>query len=110
MYEEFNGAVNGFSKNVAAFFGNSLLLATLFWLVTTLGFVPVFIAFSTPGIIAYIAGYFLVRIFVSAVSEQSIPDNMVSVVPQQVSMVLFIYKAFRNKKFKDFQWKGRSIK
>ncbi len=110
MYEGFTGAVNGFSKNVAAFFGNSLLLATLFWLVTTLGFVPVFIAFSTQWIIAYIAGYFLVRILVSVASEQSIPDNMVSVVPQQVSMGLFIYKAFLNKYFKDFQWKGRSLK
>ncbi len=41
MYTGYLDALEGFSKNVIAFFGNSFLLALLFWLVTSFGFLPV---------------------------------------------------------------------
>jgi glycosyltransferase involved in cell wall biosynthesis len=42
MYSGFEEAVKGFSKNVSAFFGKSVIIATLFWLITTFGFLIVF--------------------------------------------------------------------
>jgi glycosyltransferase involved in cell wall biosynthesis len=110
MYSGFSDAVNGFSKNVSAFFGNSLLLSLIFWITTTFG--PLFVALATPVtvIISYLIAYMAIRIMVSIVSEQNILLNLLYIVPQQVSCGLFIGSAFINKYFKDYQWKGRSIK
>jgi len=109
MYSGFRDAVTGFSKNVIAFFGNSFMLALLFWLVTTFGFLAVLFEFSMPVIISYIIIYILTRIFISASSRQCIFLNLLFIVPLQASMGLFIYRAFINKNFKKFQWKGRNI-
>jgi len=109
MYSGFRDAVTGFSKNVIAFFGNSFILALLFWFVTTFGFVAVLSEFSMPVIIAYFIMYLLTRFFISASSRQNIFYNLLFIIPLQVSMGLFIYKAFINKYYKKFRWKGRNI-
>ena len=84
MYSGFRDAVTGFSKNVIAFFGNSFMLALLFWIVTTFGFVAVIFEFSIPVIISYIIMYILTRIFISVSSRQSIFFNLLFIVPLQV--------------------------
>ena len=109
MYKGFSDAVEGFSKNVIAFFGNSFILAVLFWFVTTFGFLFVFFSFSSVVLLSYIIIYMLTRIIISAASRQSIFFNLLFIVPLQASMGLFIYRAFINKNFKKFQWKGRNI-
>ncbi len=109
MYRGFDEAVNGFSKNITAFFGNSFLLATLFWLITTLGFIPVFISFSLNISLPYFVIFLVTRIFVSLSSNQNIATNILCLVPQQLTMGLIVYKAFINKFFYQFQWKGRDI-
>ncbi|MDY0099993.1 MAG: glycosyltransferase family 2 protein [Bacteroidales bacterium] len=108
MYSGFHDAVNGFSKNVIAFFGNSFLLAILFWAITTFGILPVYISFPELTIF-YITAYIFTRVFVSAASRQNLIFNLLFILPLQVSMGLFIYKAFINKHFRKFQWKGRYI-
>jgi len=110
MYAGFSDAVNGFSKNVAAFFGNSLVLAALFWIVTTFGFIFVLCSFSLPVFILYITGYLLTRVVVSYISEQKILINVLLLIPQQVSCGLFILKAVNNRINKRYQWKGRYIR
>jgi glycosyltransferase involved in cell wall biosynthesis len=110
MYPGFSEAVNGFSKNVTAFFGNSLLLSLLFWLITTFGFIPVLSAMSPFIFTIYLSAYLMTRIFISVTSEQNLLINLLLFIPQQISCGLFIYKAFTNRLFKDYQWKGRSIK
>ena len=109
MYTRFSDAVKGFSKNIIAFFGNSFILAILFWMVTTFGFLFVIFSFPSVIIFSYIIIYILIRIIISAASRQSIFFNLFFIVPLQVSMGLFIYRAFINKKFRSFQWKGRNI-
>jgi glycosyltransferase involved in cell wall biosynthesis len=110
MYSGFSEAVNGFSKNVTAFFGNSLLLSFIFWITTTLGFIPVLMVMPFTLFICYLSAYILIRIFISVTSEQNLFFNLLLLIPQQISCGLFIHKAFTNRLFKDFQWKGRSIK
>jgi len=109
MYRNFNDGVEGFSKNVIEFFGNSFVSALLFWLVTTLGFIPVLLFLPVKFVILYIIFYVMTRVFVSAASRQNIFYNLISVIPLQISLGLFIYKAFINKFFRKYQWKGRSI-
>jgi glycosyltransferase involved in cell wall biosynthesis len=109
MYSGFTDAVTGFSKNVIAFFGNSFLLATMFWMVTTFGFLAVLFFLSGWLLIVYTAAYLLTRAFISISSHQNIFYNLVFIIPLQISMGIFIYKAFVNKFFRKYQWKGRSI-
>ncbi len=109
MYKGFREAVNGFSKNVIAFFGNSFLMALLFWLVTTFGILAVAWSSSVPVTVAYITAYILARIFISIASRQNVFFNLLYIIPLQVSMGLFILKAFINRKYRNFEWKGRKI-
>jgi glycosyltransferase involved in cell wall biosynthesis len=110
MYSGPKDAVRGFSKNVSAFFGNSIMLAFIFWLITTFGFLFVLYSLSFPLFLTYIIIYILIRIIVSVVSEQNTAENLLLIFPQQMSFGLFIYYAFINKKNKTYHWKGRDIK
>ncbi len=109
MYTGFRDAAEGFSKNVVEFFGNSFILAILFWLITTFGFLPVILFLPFRFFLAYIAAYILTRIFIAAASRQNIFFNLLLIIPLQFSMGLFIYKAFINRFFGEYEWKGRSI-
>ena len=109
MYSNFKDATEGFSKIVIEFFGNSFISALIFWLVTTLGFIPVFLYLPLKFQILYIIFYVMTRVFVSVASRQNIFYNLIFVIPLQVSLGIFIYKAFINKFFRKYQWKGRSI-
>lgn len=109
MYNGFWDSVNGFSKNVIAFFGNSYILAVLFWLITTFGFLPVLFALTSEILIVYLLIYFLTRIIISVASHQNVFYNLIYFILLQLSLGLFIYKAFINKYFRKLQWKGRII-
>ncbi len=109
MYNNLNEAVNGFSKNVAAFFGNSVILASLFWVITTFGFIIILVILPVHFFIFFLFAYILTRVIVSLISEQNIIDNLIFLIPQQISFGIIILSAFINKKIKKFQWKGRDI-
>lgn len=109
MYTGWTGAADGFSKNITAFFGNSFFIALLFWLATTFGFIPVLISLPFNFFIVYIVMILLVRILISLASHQRLMDNLFYLVPQQLSMGVVIIRAFLNKYFFHFQWKGRNI-
>jgi glycosyltransferase involved in cell wall biosynthesis len=110
MYTGYLDALEGFSKNVIAFFGNSFVLALLFWLVTSFGFIAVLYFLPWKIFLAYLSMYLLTRIFISIASRQNIFNNLLYIFHLQLSMGIFIFKAFINKHFRKFQWKGRSIK
>ena len=110
MYSGFKDAVNGFSKNVSSFFANSIIIALLFWITTTFGFIPVLITMPVTFFILYLVTYLTIRILISVISEQNVYFNLLYIIPQQLSCGMFIYKAFLNRFIKDYQWKGRSVK
>jgi glycosyltransferase involved in cell wall biosynthesis len=110
MYSGFKDAVNGFAKNVTSFFGNSLLLSFLFWITTTFGIFFILMTMPTAIVISFLLMYAAIRVMVSIVSEQNMFLNLLYIIPQQISCGFFIYNAFINKYFKDYKWKGRSIK
>ena len=110
MYNGFNDAVNGFSKNVTAFFGNSLILALVFWFITSFGFLFVLVELPLYLFIVYLVTSIISRIVISRVSEQEVTENIFLIIPMQISLGLFIYHSFMNKNIKTFRWKGRDIK
>ena len=110
MYTGFRDAVEGFSKNVIAFFGNSFFPAIVFWLITSFGFLAPWLFLSKLLFLSYLIAYLLTRVLISIGSHQCISENLIFIIPLQFSMGIFIYKAFINKYFRIFQWKGRSIK
>jgi cellulose synthase/poly-beta-1,6-N-acetylglucosamine synthase-like glycosyltransferase len=109
MYNNYSGAVNGFSKNVIAYFGDSTFLAILFWLITTFGFLFVLFVFPKGVFAAYIAAVVFIRIFVSLASKQNAFRNIVLLIPQQITLGIFIAKAIVKRMNKNLEWKGRNI-
>jgi glycosyltransferase involved in cell wall biosynthesis len=109
MYSSYNDAVNGFSKNVIMFFSNSYLASILFWLVTTWGFIAVYLSFPLTVFLIYLGVILLIRVVVSAISNQSILQNLLLIIPQQLTIGIFIFKAIINKYTKQHKWKGRNI-
>jgi glycosyltransferase involved in cell wall biosynthesis len=109
MYNNLRDAVNGFSKNVIAFFGNSFILALLFWFISTLGFIFVILNLRPVFSAAYILMYVLTKICVSISSRQNIPENILLIIPQQIFLGMFICNFLINKFKNRQQWKGRNI-
>ena len=109
MYNGFNESVNGFSKNVTAFFGHSFLIAILFWTFTTLGVAGIGSALQLTYLFIYLVVIIATRILVSISSKQSWAENLLYLVPQQISLGIFIYKAFINQFKAGYTWKGRKI-
>ena len=109
MYKSFGEAANGFSRNVTTFFGNSFLFSFLFWMITTLGFIPVYLVLGTSVFALYITAIILTRVIISVVSRQNIMFNLLYHIPQQLALGYFVYKALVNKYKKQHRWKGRLI-
>ncbi len=109
MYNNFKEAINGFSKNIVMFFGNSYFFAILFWATNILGIIPIFIYSNNLITILYCLTIILIRVFFSIVSKQNILMNLLLFVPQMVSMFIMLLKSLIYKFTKKQQWKGRYI-
>ncbi len=109
MYPGYREAVNGFSRNVIQFFGGSGFLAVLYGLTTILGIVPIMITMSIRYVVYFILIHVLRRIFISLTSNQSIADNLIYAVPQQLSLLIFIIRAIVIEKKGGIVWKERSV-
>ncbi|MDD2191785.1 MAG: glycosyltransferase family 2 protein [Bacteroidales bacterium] len=109
MYNGLPDAIQGFSKNVNYFFGNSYILAILFWIITTFGIILVLLVQSLDLFLIYIITIILTRIYISLTSNQNILENILYIIPQQVILGIIIYKSIFNKRNKQFKWKDRMI-
>ncbi len=108
MYNGFSQAVEGFSKNIPAFFGGSVLFTLAFTLITTFGWAIVLIYMSLYVFIIFAAGTLFLRVLVSWASRQNCYENVLYAPLQQL---VFAYIAFRSlmiKKTGQIVWKGRT--
>ncbi|MBN2664541.1 MAG: glycosyltransferase [Bacteroidales bacterium] len=105
MYNNFNDAVLGFSKNIKMFFGNSFFLSATFWLFNTFGIVLSIVFLDCIFVILHIILLFLIKIMTSIASKQNILKNLLLFIPQQFIMGYIIFKSIKKQK----QWKGRNI-
>lgn len=109
MYTGFLAAIHGFSKNIIVFFGNSFLLALLFWLTTTMGFAVVLSFLPLNIFILYLIVYLSIRVMVSLISRQNILVNIICIIPHQITIGIFVTQAIINTLSNKYLWKGRYI-
>jgi glycosyltransferase involved in cell wall biosynthesis len=109
MYTGYREAVNGFTKNVAAFFGNSLLLAFLFWAITTAGWAVVLYSFGWITEVLFLLVLLFTRILVSLTARQKVILNLLFWIPQQITLGIILLKSVQFKINRKYIWKGRNI-
>ncbi len=109
MYHHFREAVQGFSKNVAAFFGKSYLLALLYWLSGIAGIILIPCALPLAWTMIFLLMSVIIIIAVSLTSRQSVSDNLRFSVFQYFALGFILFNSFRNNFKKQLQWKGRTI-
>lgn len=109
MYGGFKDAVHGLSRSVIMFFGNSIFMTLLFWMVGTLGFLFVWIALSHHTFLLYVLILLFTRIFISVASRQNILKNLVLGFFQKWVLGYVIYLAIRSQMQSTFEWKGRQV-
>ncbi|MFO7722569.1 MAG: glycosyltransferase [Bacteroidales bacterium] len=109
MYKGYQEALNGFSKNVFAFFGGSPVVTILFALTTAFGWIPVLLSGDLLLLILWSFLSALIITLVSLLSRQSPLQNLLLAVGQQVAFIHLIFKALKYRIYGGFQWKGREI-
>ena len=109
MYNSFSDAKKGFAKNIVYFFGGSYVLACLFWIITTFGFIPLLYVSSAWFVLAYVLVIILQRMVISVISHQHVFFNSILVMFHQCVMGLLICTSILYKFKRTFVWKGRNI-
>ena len=108
MYNGLEEALNGFSKNVFHFFGNSPAATVAFVLATTL--TPLFLfTFGLWAYIIWLIGAAAIRVLVSAASLQNGRSNTELMFLQHYYFIIIVIKAFVHRSRKKLIWKGRNI-
>ncbi len=109
MYVGLDDAVEGFTKSIFQFFGNSKAATISFGVITT---IAPFILYDNMGIwgfTVYIVGVLFIRVFVTLASKQSVVQNVLLAFPQHLVFLTIILKGLINNKRKKLIWKGRNI-
>lgn len=109
MYNGLETAVAGFTKNIFQFFGNSILVAISFAIITTTAPFIIYFNMGVWWVTTYIAGILSIRIFVSLASQQSVVQNLLLAFPQHIVFLVIIIKGLIGSKQKKLIWKGRNI-
>jgi chlorobactene glucosyltransferase len=109
MYNNITESINGFSRNINAYFGYNWLLMFLFGVLTSFGFLFIWLVFPLWVLISYFAAAVLLRALVSILSHQDVPTNIL-LMPVQlftfwIIMIRGGYKYIRG----TMTWKGRPV-
>jgi glycosyltransferase involved in cell wall biosynthesis len=109
MYNSGREAISGFSKNVLAFFSNSIVL--LFSFILLVCIIPLMMFLVMPWYIgiSYICGALLIRILVSYLSKQALLQNCILLPLQLIAFIIIGLKGVQNKYSNKLFWKGRTI-
>lgn len=109
MYGSYNDAINGFTKNVSAFFGGSIAVTIFFALIGTVG--PFIVVSSLPFLLSFAYFFCLIsaRILIARLSEQSYLFNVILWPLQHWAFLHLVYRSFLLSKQKNYVWKGRKI-
>lgn len=108
MYDTYDQAMEGFSKNVFAFFGNSVVAGLLFWFITFSGilwmlFLPWY------AILTYVVAAAATRWMISVTSKQNRWKNLSMHYLQLWTLGQLMLKSLHHQRNKNYTWKGRTI-
>jgi glycosyltransferase involved in cell wall biosynthesis len=109
MYGSYNEAITGFTKNVTAFFGGSIIATIVYLIVVTVG--PFLIVLTLPFPLAFLYFFCLIsaRLLVARLSEQSPFTNVLLWPLQHFAFMHLVYRAYLFNKNKKLVWKGREL-
>lgn len=109
MYHNLGEAIDGFSKNIFQFFGNSIALTILYALLITLA--PLMMVLFLPlwAWMAYLMLILCMRINISIASRQALLQNLFYLIPQQIIFLIVIVNAIYNRFTHKLIWKGRNV-
>jgi len=109
MYSNYKQGIDGFSKNVPAFFSNNIFFMLFFIFSTILGiFILLFYNYNLITF-AFICLSLLIHILISIKSKQNLFTNLLYLVPRQLSFGIIAFYSLYYKISKTGTWKGRSI-
>ncbi len=108
MYDTYDQAMEGFSKNVFAFFGNSVVAGLLFWVITFSGIVWMLVLPWYAALI-YLAALAATRLMISVTSRQSVWTNLRMHYIQLWTLGQLMFKSIHHQRNKNYTWKGRTI-
>lgn len=109
MYKNMKEAVVGFSKNIHAYFGNSYLIMSVYLLITTFGFILVWIPFGIAGLVALMLAESAIVLLTSILSRQKPIINLLAAPIQQITALYTGAYSIMNKIRGYGVWKGRKI-
>jgi chlorobactene glucosyltransferase len=109
MYNDFSEAINGFARNVNAYFGFNWLLMLLYGVLTSFGALFVLLALPLWVFFTYLAISILLRAMISYLSRQAVLTAIL-LMPVQIFtfwiiMIRGAYKYIRG----TMTWKGRPV-
>lgn len=108
MYEKWDEAVTGFSRNIHQYFGGSKLMMFFYWLLVISGPFVVWSVLGWQKLLLFIALVAVNRIFVSIASRQNIATTVLLHPLQMISFTaIIIFNIYHRK---ETEWKGRKIK
>ncbi len=109
MYNSLGEAINGFSKNIFLFFGNSIPLTVFYALLISVAPFMVVLYLPLSAWIAYSLLVLIMRINISLASRQAIFQNLLLLIPQQIIFLAIIANAIYNRITRRLIWKGRNV-
>ncbi len=109
MYGGFGESLQGFSKNVVHYFGNSIVLAILFWVLSFPAVILTFIFGNAEIIILLSISLITCRILNSATSHQNALLNIILYGFHQIILAILLFTSVYNRATNSFVWKGRNI-
>lgn len=109
MYRNYTEAMNGFAKNVTAFFGDSSLMAIAFVLFSLLSPVVFYQAWGIAGLLSLLLVWSLIRLATSLTAHEPVLLNLINSPLIFISLVLMIFRNLIATYSRTLQWKGRPI-
>ncbi len=109
MYSGYHDAIEGFSKNVNAYFGNSYAVAFGFALIVTFGFLVVGLNLGAYFLAVYLLISAAVKAFTAASAKQPVILNVLLFPLQIIALWVMLIVSLKNSIQKSHQWKGRKI-
>jgi len=109
MYDGLDDAIEGFTKNIFHFFGDSIFITICFAVFTTTAPFLIYTYMGIEWLTIYLSGIICIRFFVILASHQSVVQNLLLALPQHIVFLLIIIKGLINNKQKKIIWKDRNI-
>ncbi len=109
MYDNYSSAIQGFSKNVAAYFGGSSSVMLLYAFIVTVGPLWLFSMSTLQNFGLYVIMVFLLRIVIAPISEQKVIKSVLLSPLQHAAFLHIVWNALGWKTGKSLRWKGREI-